>query len=333
MHAKGSYIFLQLWALGRAAIPDQLKSEDLSLPCVSASDIPMKGGISPRPLTLSEIQEYVELYATAASNAVHLAGFDGVEVHGANGYLVEQFLQDVSNVRTDAYGGSPEKRSRFALEVVDAIVKRVGERKTAIRLSPWNTYQSMCAIFCCRRISCSINPPVGMGMKDPIPTYGYLVSQLRENHPNLAYIHVVEPRVDGPGTKVADFGDRSNDFIRNIWESGDGAGSRRLISAGGYTRALGMERADEKGDLIAYGRPFISNVRLSLCIDLSLLNTCFSLTFLIGYKMISNWPSPIENGITSMGVLIQRDTPITPLQEWRNLPMILYGLKAKCDGG
>lgn len=172
MHAKGSYIFLQLWALGRAAIPNQLALEDSSLPYVSASAIPMKDrkdvpyvsafdipvkdrkdDISPRPLTLSEIQEYVELYATAASNAVHLAGFDGVEVHCANGYLIEQFLNDVTNVRTDAYGGSPEKRSRFALEVVDAVVKRVGEKKTGVRMSPWNTFQGMCIVFCRHRLN------------------------------------------------------------------------------------------------------------------------------------------------------------------------------------
>ncbi|KAF9466853.1 NADH:flavin oxidoreductase/NADH oxidase [Collybia nuda] len=243
VHAKGSYIFLQLWALGRAATPRQLASEDLNLPYVSASDIPIAGrkdGISPRPLTTSEIQEYIELYATAASNAVHRAGFDGVEVHGANGYLVDQFLQGVSNLRTDAYGGSPEKCSRFALEVVNAVSKRVGESKTAFRMSPWNTYQSM-------------------RMKDPVPTFSYLVSKLRENHPNLAYIHVVEPRIDGASTDVIDLAGQSNDFIRKIWGSGDGDDNRRLISAGGYTRDLGMECADKKGDLIAYGRPFISN--------------------------------------------------------------------------
>lgn len=265
VHAKGSFIFLQLWALGRAATPKQLHLEDPSLPYVSASNIPISDrndGISPRPLTISEIQQYVELYATAASNAVHRAGFDGVEVHGANGYLVDQFLQDVSNTRTDGYGGSPENRSRFALEVVDAIVKRVGEQKTAIRLSPWNTYQSTypyptAATFCSR---CT---PIGMGMKDPLPTFACLVSHLRKNHPNLAYIHVIEPRVDGAGTDISDIGDRSNDFIRNIWESGDGPGQRRLVSAGGYNRALGIERADSKGDLIAYGRLFISNVCLT----------------------------------------------------------------------
>ena len=88
-----------------------------------------------------EIKEYVGLYATAASNAVHGAGFDGVEIHGANGYLVDQFIQDVSNKRTDEYGGSIEKRARFALEVIDAIVAKIGAEKTGIRLSPWNTFQ------------------------------------------------------------------------------------------------------------------------------------------------------------------------------------------------
>jgi 2,4-dienoyl-CoA reductase-like NADH-dependent reductase (Old Yellow Enzyme family) len=90
-----------------------------------------------------EIKEYVQWYATAASNAVHGAGFDGVEIHGANGYLVDQFTQDVSNKRTDAYGGSIENRARFALEVVDAVVNKVGAERTAIRLSPFGTYGGM----------------------------------------------------------------------------------------------------------------------------------------------------------------------------------------------
>lgn len=95
----------------------------------------------PRPLSSDEISEYAELYATAAKNAIHDAGFSGVEIHGANGYLVDQFFQDVSNKRTDHYGGSVENRARFGLEVVDAVVKAVGANKTAIRLSPWSTFQ------------------------------------------------------------------------------------------------------------------------------------------------------------------------------------------------
>ena len=89
---------------------------------------------------MTEIKEYVQLYATAASNAVHVAGFDGVEVHAANGFLIDQFLQDVSNRRTDEYGGSIENRARFALEVVDAVVQKVGAENTGIRLGPWDTF-------------------------------------------------------------------------------------------------------------------------------------------------------------------------------------------------
>jgi NADPH2 dehydrogenase len=92
---------------------------------------------------VEEIQEYVQLWATAASNAVHKAGFDGVEVHAANGYLLDQFLHDRSNIRTDAYGGSVENRTRFPLEVVEAVVGAIGQKKTALRISPWGTFQGV----------------------------------------------------------------------------------------------------------------------------------------------------------------------------------------------
>ncbi len=95
----------------------------------------------PRELTIPEIKEYVQLYATAASNAVHQAGFDGVEVHGANGYFIDQFTQDTCNKRTDEYGGSVENRCRFALEVVEAVTNAVGVTRTGIRLSPWSRWQ------------------------------------------------------------------------------------------------------------------------------------------------------------------------------------------------
>lgn len=94
-----------------------------------------------RPLTIPEIKEYVKLYGTAASNAVHKAGFDGVEIHNANGYLLDQFLQDVSNKREDEYGGSVENRTRFSREVVDEVVKAVGADRVGIRFSPWGTWQ------------------------------------------------------------------------------------------------------------------------------------------------------------------------------------------------
>ncbi|KAJ6513595.1 FMN-linked oxidoreductase [Mycena vitilis] len=242
VHAKGSFIYLQLWALGRAARPGDLKAEDPSLPFVSASDIPLRERsateIRPRPLEVREIREYTELYATAASNAVHKAGFDGVEVHSANGYLLDQFLQDVSNIRTDDYGGSPENRCRFTLQVVDAVAAAVGPRKTGIRIGPWNTFQNM-------------------GMQQPIPTFEYLVRQLLERHPELAYIHAIEPRIDSTTLRAVVPEGWSNDFIRDIWVSP--TGQRRFISAGGYTRSLALEFAEDKGDIIAFGRQFISN--------------------------------------------------------------------------
>lgn len=92
-------------------------------------------------MTISEIQSAIRDFALAAKNAVLLAGFDGVEIHGAMGFLVDQFFQDVSNQRDDEYGGSIEGRSKFALDVVGALVDAIGEERTAIRLSPWNTYQ------------------------------------------------------------------------------------------------------------------------------------------------------------------------------------------------
>lgn len=153
MHEKGSYIYLQLWALGRAAIPHVLESElgrsctGEDSPYVSCSPIPLSTrkptAPVPRALKPAEIEQYVQWYAQAAENAVQHAGFDGVEIHGANGYLVDQFLQDGSNKRTDRYGGSVENRARFALEVLDAIVKRIGPKKTGLRLSPWSPYQGV----------------------------------------------------------------------------------------------------------------------------------------------------------------------------------------------
>ncbi|KAF7376915.1 FMN-linked oxidoreductase [Mycena sanguinolenta] len=234
VHAKGSFIFLQLWALGRAADAAQLISEDPTFPCVSASDIPLRERTyPPRPLTVPEIKEYVGLYIQAAKNAIE-AGFDGVEVHSANGYLLDQFLQDVSNKRTDEYGGSIENRARFTLEVVDAVAAAVGPERTGVRFSPWS-------------------PFLEMGMTDPIPTFSYVVSQLTIRQPNLAYLHFVEPRVTGPDTRQDDVGDHeSNDALCALWAP------RPLIRTGGFTRQSAIVAA-ESGGLIGFGRYYTSN--------------------------------------------------------------------------
>ncbi|TFK48213.1 NADH:flavin oxidoreductase/NADH oxidase [Heliocybe sulcata] len=237
VHAKGSFIFCQLWALGRAANPKELAKANL--PFVSSSDVPLpETTVAPRPLTVPEIKEYAELFAQAAKNAL-AAGFDGVEVHGANGYLLDQFLQDMCNKRTDQYGGSIEGRCRFPLEVLDAVTKAVGQNKTAIRLSPWELFQ-------------------GMRMKEPEPTFSHLVRAIKAAYPDFAYLHVTEPRVHSGEDREPQPGE-SNDFMRAIWAP------KPLMSAGGYTRELALEAADKHDNsLVAFGRMFISNPDLPL---------------------------------------------------------------------
>jgi NADPH2 dehydrogenase len=229
VHANGSHIFLQLWAFGRATDVELLKAEDPNFEYVGASAIPTSTSSPiPRPLTIEEINTYVRWYATAADKAVNKAGFDGVELHFANGYLPDQFLQDVSNQRTDKYGGSIENRARFPLEILEAVTNAVGEDRVGFRVSPWNTWQ-------------------GMRMEDPKPTFTYFVSQAKGRFPNLAYLHAIEPLVAGPN------GD-SNDFLRKIW------GDKVLIAAGGYTPQTAAETANAHGGLIAFGRHYIANV-------------------------------------------------------------------------
>ena len=148
VHANGSYIFLQLGALGRTADPAVLKQEgDYGLvapsPISLGSDGPHSGDgeiVVPHELTAAEIREYVQLYSKAASNAIE-AGFDGVELHAANGYFLDQFLQTVSNERTDEYGGSVDNRVRFPLEVIKAVVETIGAERTSVRISPWSKFQ------------------------------------------------------------------------------------------------------------------------------------------------------------------------------------------------
>ncbi|KAJ7690838.1 hypothetical protein B0H17DRAFT_1064025 [Mycena rosella] len=235
VHAKGSFIFMQLYALGRTADPAELISEDASFPYVSASDVQLTGrDTPPRPLSVQEINEYIALYAQAAKNAIS-AGFDGVEVHNSNGYILDQFLQDVSNKRTDAYGGSIENRARFTLEVVDAVVAAIGVEKTGIRFSPWSLFQDM-------------------GMIDPIPTFSYVISALAARHPDLAYVHLIEARINGNAARdESQVGAHElNDGLLALWAP------RPLIRAGGFSRA-GALTAAEAGALIAFGRFFIAN--------------------------------------------------------------------------
>ncbi|KAH9029253.1 hypothetical protein EDB85DRAFT_2290917 [Lactarius pseudohatsudake] len=238
VHANGSYTFLQLWALGRAAIPAALK-EDGGFDLVAPSPIPLENDV-PRELTVAEIKEYVQLYSKAASNAIK-AGFDGVEIHSANGYLLDQFLQTLSNGRTDEYGGSVENRVRFPLEVINAVAKAVGAERTAVRVGPWSLFQ-------------------GMGMKDPLPTFTTFIERIRDEHPSLAYIHVIEPRTNGSLVAAVTDENRvqSNEVLRKVW------GDRPYIAAGGMDRATAIDAVSKYGGLVAFGRHFIANPDLPL---------------------------------------------------------------------
>jgi len=225
---------MQLWALGRAAKEETLRNElGKEGRVLSASNIPFKGGDTPEPMNEEEIHKFIGYYAQAAKNAIE-AGFDGVEIHGANGYLVDQFLQDVSNKRTDAWGGSIEKRARFGLEVTKAVVEAIGAERTGIRMSPYSPFQ-------------------GMKMKDPEPQFSYYTEQLKKF--KLAYIHVVESRIRGNADIEAT---EKINFIADIWGT-----TSPVFIAGGFRQDSAKKEVDEeykdRDVAIVFGRYFISN--------------------------------------------------------------------------
>ncbi|GAB2961979.1 alkene reductase [Hymenobacter coalescens] len=236
VHAAGGRIFVQLWHVGRVSHPAFHNGE---LP-VAPSAIKPEGvkaftgqGFeevpTPRALALEEIPGVVEQFRQAARNAA-AAGFDGVEIHGANGYLLDQFLQDGANQRTDEYGGSVENRARFVLEVVQAVVDELGADRVGIRLSPQG--------------SSSIQD------SDPVGTFSYVTEQL--NRFGLAYLHVIEalpghPMARKPGAEAV------APHLRRIFQN-------TFILNGGYTQETAEEAlAGQEADLIAFGVPFIAN--------------------------------------------------------------------------
>ncbi|KAJ5625315.1 hypothetical protein N7510_001624 [Penicillium lagena] len=234
VHKNGSFIFMQLWHVGRAARQQALDKAGLQM--VSSSNIPISNEHpTPRPMTTEEIWECILSFAQAAKNAIE-AGFDGVELHAANGYLIDQFIQDNCNQRTDKWGGSIENRSRFCIEIVKAVVDVIGAHRTAVRLSPFSEFQ-------------------GMRMKNPIPQFSDLITRLKDF--NLAYLHLIEPRVSGNEDKEA--GEHESlDFALKIW-----ANSSPIILAGGYSFKKASQFLDSylrnESVAFAFGRYFISN--------------------------------------------------------------------------
>ncbi|NUA30598.1 alkene reductase [Cupriavidus basilensis] len=234
VHAKGGRIFLQLWHVGRVSHVD-LQENGAAPVAPSAIQAGAKTFVNngftdvsaPRALELDELPGIVNDFRQAAANAI-AAGFDGVEIHGANGYLLDQFLRDAANVRTDAYGGSVENRARLVLEVARAVVNEIGAERTGIRISP-------------------VSPANGVSSSDPQAQFDYLVEQL--DALGLVYLHVVEGATGGP-RDVAPF---DYDALRKRFKN-------TYIANNGYDLALAAARLNEdKADLFAFGRPFIAN--------------------------------------------------------------------------
>ena len=243
VHAKGGVIFLQLWHVGRVSHSSFQPGGALPV-APSAVAIPpdLKTGTTdgkvveyetPRALETAEIPGIVEAYRQGARNALE-AGFDGVEIHGANGYLIEQFLQSRSNRRTDRYGGSIENRSRFLLEVTAAAIEVWGADRVGVRLSPYGIAN-------------------GSGEPDPMPLYTHVVEQL--NPLGLAYLHFIEPRSSGAGRAEVNWQNvpSAMELFRPICKG-------VLIAAGGFTGET-ADAAIKAGhaDAVAFGRIFISN--------------------------------------------------------------------------
>ena len=232
VHVAGGHIFLQLWHVGRISHPSL--QPDGTLP-VAPSAIRPEGDamtlegfqpfVVPRPLKTDEIPGIVEQHRLGALNALE-AGFDGVEIHAANGYLLDQFLRDGSNRRMDAYGGPLENRVRLLLEVTEAVAGIWGAARVGVRLSPINSFNSM-------------------EDSNPNETFTYVAGRLDAY--DLAYLHVVE----------GDFADTSNTFD---WESMHRAFTGTYMVNGGYDQGRASAAlASGAADLVSFGKPFLAN--------------------------------------------------------------------------
>ena len=252
VHKAGGKIFLQLWHVGRISHPDFHGGE---LPVAPSAISPggevitptgNKQRVTPRALELDEIPGIVEQFRTGAENAKR-AGFDGVEIHGANGYLLDQFTRDGANKRTDAYGGSVANRARLPLEVTRAVIEVWGAERVGYRISPTGTFNTM-------------------SDSGPVATFSYLTDEL--NKLGLGYLHVVDP-IAAP-KRVAP-------ILREIFEN-------TFVVNGGFDFAQGNDaivRGDT--DLVAFGVPFLANPDLPRRFEeAAKLNPADQATFYVG---------------------------------------------------
>lgn len=234
VHNAGGVIFLQLWHSGRVSHPHLLNGETPVAPSAIAGSGDLhtpKGKVElpvPRALEIEEIDEVVGQFKASAELALQ-AGFDGVEIHGAFGYLIDQFLQDISNKRTDIYGGSIANRIRFMREVV-AAVSAIFPGKTGIKLSPSNVFY-------------------GMGDSSPEALFSAALEEL--NSFDLAYVHLMEPSPTDIDAGAP---------IKNVIETFKGRSRHAIITNGGYDKLRAEQILASSGaDLVSFGRPFIGN--------------------------------------------------------------------------
>jgi N-ethylmaleimide reductase len=238
VHNQGGKIFLQLWHAGRVAHPSFLEPGELPIaPSFIAADSMadtaegQQPHVIPRELKLAEISKIIAQFQRGAKNAKE-AGFDGVEIHSANGYLLDQFLQDNSNQREDEYGGSIARRSRFLLEVTQAVIDVWGKERVGVRLSPSSAFNDM-------------------QDSNPTATFSYVVQEL--SGLGIGYLHIIEPRIKGNVTIEDDGFGLGAKFFRPMFQGS-------IITAGGYNRDMGEAILQENhADFVAYGRLFLAN--------------------------------------------------------------------------
>lgn len=235
VHDRGGRMFIQLWHVGRISHPDLQPAGALPVapsavrPNVEAfTEHGMKPAVTPRALTLEELPGIIDDYRRAAENAM-AAGFDGVEVHAANGYLLDQFLRDGANKRTDAYGGAVENRVRLVIEVLAAVSAVCGGERVGLRISPVNTRNDLTD-------------------SNPQPLFVHLVDRL--NPLGIGYLHIIEGVTTGSRDVEGGF---DLAILRQRFHG-------LTMLNNGYTRELALQAvAGGRADLIAFGRPFISN--------------------------------------------------------------------------
>ena len=245
VHDEGGKIVVQLWHVGRVSHtelqPNGGQPVAPSAITAKTKTVLIQNGVptfvatsEPRALDVGELPEIVHTYQAAARNAVETCGFDGVEIHGANGYLLDQFLKSGSNQRTDGYGGSIKNRARLLLEVTRAVADSVGGARTGIRLSP-------------------VTPANDAFDADPQPLFDYVVKQLAKL--NLAYIHIIEGATGG----ARELPERPFNYaeLKASYRAAGGQGAWMVNN--GYDQSMAEQAVKDGADLVAFGKPYIAN--------------------------------------------------------------------------